>query len=169
MSKNKTTKKSFKACLIFKSLLGFFDVLSGLTLIFINPVRLTKMINFITAKEFSGDPVNWIMNYIIRFSYDYTAETRHFMIYYLILQGLINIIVVVLLWKKIMWVYPLSIAMYIGMVAYEFNYYSGSHSLLIAIFIAIDIVTIYFIVQEYRSSIAGKGKGIWARQQRVNR
>jgi len=163
MSKNKTTKKSFKACLVFKSLLGLFDVLSGSALIFLTPVRLTKIINFITAKELDEDPIKWVINYIIRFTYDSSAETKHFFIYYLILQGLINIIVVVLLWKKVMWVYPLSILMYVGMVIYEFNYYSGSHSLLIIIFIAIDIITIYFIIQEYRNSFSGKVKGMGLR------
>ena len=147
---NNIFHESFKIGISLKAIDGIFEVIGGILLFFLNPVRLNKITVLLTQHELSQDPKDLIANYIIKYSSKFTINTQYFGVVYLISHGAIKIILVMLLWKKKVWAYPLTIFSLILFVIYQLYRYSVYHSTGLILLTILDIIIIALTFNEYK-------------------
>jgi len=141
----------FDIGLILKGLFACGEILSGAAMTFLTPDKMNQLIHWITAGELKENPNDWLMNYLITFGRQFTLNAQQFASFYLLSHGIIKLAVILLLWRKKLWAYPLSIVVFLGFIVYQMYHFIGSHSILLLLLTALDIVMIFLTIAEYRN------------------
>jgi len=150
-SKNNLIHKSFQIGILVKGIDGVLEIIGGFLLMFVNPVRLNKLITLLTQHELSEDPRDMIAKFIIKFSSNFSISSQYFGAFYLISHGIIKFILVILLWRKKIWAYPLTIVSLILFIIYQMYRYTVDHSVVLLMLTIFDIIMILLTFVEYKS------------------
>jgi len=142
----------FEIGLLLKSVFAAFEVLSGILLIFITPERLNQFINILVREELQEDPKDLIAHYLVVFGQSFSVSAQQFGVFYLISHGIIKLVVLFLLWKKKLWAYPLSIAVFLGFIAYQVYRFTFTHSIGLLLLTLLDLVMIWLTIVEYNNA-----------------
>jgi len=148
--KNNIFHVSFEIALILKAVNGLIEIIGGVLLVFINSNDLNRIISYLSQGELTEDPKDFIANTVIQLSRDFSASTLHFGIVYLVSHGIIKLILVVLLWKKKLWAYPLSIIFLTFFIAYQAYRYTTNASIMMILLSVLDVVVIILTFIEYQ-------------------
>lgn len=148
---------SFDIAILLKSLFAIGEVIGGLALFFLTPARMNGIISWFTRGELREDPKDLISNLIVHFGQNFTVNAQYLAAIYLLSHGLIKLITLILLWKKILWAYPLSILVFLGFIVYQLNEFAHTHSIFMIFVTLVDILMIILTVLEYRN-IKAKNK-----------
>jgi len=149
-AKNNVIHKSFEIGILLKGIDGVLEILGGIILIFLNPVRLNKLTVLLTQHQLWEDPKDIIISFMIKLSSNFSVSTQYFAIFYLISHGIIKFILVILLWKKKTWAYPLTIVSLILFIIYQIYRYTIHHSLWLITLTIFDIIMIFLTFIEYK-------------------
>ena len=141
---------SFETGLVLKGVFAIGEVLGGISLLFLSPERMNKIIWFFSKEELREDPNDFLLNHIIQFGHTFTTASQSFAIIYLLSHGLIKLIILTLLWKRRLWAYPLSIVVFLGFIIYQMNRFMTTHSGLLLFLTIVDLIMIILIILEYR-------------------
>ena len=156
MKKEHSIKKlldiSFTASLLVKGLIAGGEIIIGIAVFFLPPERMTALITWISAGELSEDPTDWLMNQLVLFGQSFSVGTQHFAIIYFLSHGIVNLVVVLLLWKKLYGAYPISIVALSGFIVYQMAEFFISYSVLMLLLTALDLFIIIMTVSEYRDT-----------------
>jgi len=165
MKKEHSVKKlldiSFTASLLVKGLIAGGEIIIGIAVFFLPPERMTALISWISAGELSEDPTDWLMNQLVLFGQSFSVGTQHFAIIYFLSHGIVNLIVVLLLWKKLYEAYPISIVALCGFIVYQMVEFFIGYSILMLLLTALDLFIIVMTVQEYKDMQARENKTPW--------
>lgn len=157
----KNVHLSFRVGLVLKSLYDIGEILCGVLLIFLTPERMSKLIALISKNELYEDPNDFLMNYLVNFSHMFSISMQHFTSFYLLSHGIVKILVLILLWRKKIWAYPLSVGIFTVFIILQMQRFSQTHSIMLLLLTFIDIVMIVLTILEYRNIKADKsGKAI---------
>lgn len=147
---NNIVHKSFEIGILIKAIDGFLEIIGGILLVFLNPVRLNNLISLLTQHELSQDPKDVIANFMIKLSSKFTISTQYFGVFYLISHGIVKIILIIFLWKRKSWAYPLTIVSLILFIIYQVYRYTLYPSSGLIILTFFDIVMILLTFMEYK-------------------
>jgi uncharacterized membrane protein len=147
---NNFAHKSFELGLLIKGFDSLFEVIGGISLILLNPIRLNRLITLLTRHELSEDPKDIIAGFIITIGSKYTTGTQFFGALYLISHGIVRMSLVVLLWKRKIWAYPVSILTLILFIFYQLYRYTLSGSEWLIVLSAFDMIMILLTYTEYK-------------------
>lgn len=142
--------KSFEIGIFIKGIDGVLEIIGGILLIFLNPGRLNKLVAILTQHELSEDPTDIISNFMIRMSSSFSISTQHFGVFYLMSHGLVKLILVILLWKKKIWAYPLTVVFLMLFIFYQIYRYTISQSFGLILLTIFDIIMIMLTLVEYK-------------------
>ncbi|MBZ9688867.1 DUF2127 domain-containing protein [Clostridium estertheticum] len=142
---------SFHIGLIVKSLYDIGEVLCGILLIFLTPERMSKLITFISKNELYEDPNDFIMNYLVSFSHVFSISMQHFTSFYLLTHGTVKILILILLWRKKIWAYPMSCVIFMAFIVIQMQHFIQTHSIMLLALTLIDVVMIVLTILEYRN------------------
>jgi len=140
----------FELGLLIKGIDGLLEILGGFLLLYLNPSRLSSLTILLTRHELSEDPKDMVANALIRFSQSFSISTQYFGVLYLISHGVIKCFLIILLWQKKLWAYPLTIVSLVLFIAYQMYRYSISQSAFLLLLTAFDIIMIVLTFIEYR-------------------
>jgi Predicted membrane protein len=146
----------FSIGLILKAFYDVGEVLSGVLLFFMTPTRMSKLITLISRNELQEDPKDLVMNYLVSFSHHFSIDMQHFSTFYLLSHGLTKVVILILLWRKKLWAYPLSIVLISIFIILQTERFTKTHSITLMIFTLIDIIMIGLTVFEYKNIKAEK-------------
>ena len=147
---------SFNAMLLGKSIFAFVEFLSGLLLIFI-PLDLIKSTIQHLAASIAFDPLS---SMIANAGERVTSDATLFAVIYLLLHGALKLVTLALLWRKILWSYPLSIVLLLGFITYQmFEFFNHGAIPMLALCV-VDLVMITLTLLEYRKLKAQLSKGL---------
>jgi len=154
--KNKLKEKkifhiSFEIALLLKGINAILEVIGGVLLIFLTPDRLNKIIVFLTQDELSEDPKDIISNWIMRLGHEFSVSSQHFGIFYLTSHGIVKLVLIILLWRKKLWAYPLSIVVFMLFIAYQIYKYIINPSDFLILLTVLDVIVIVLTVIEYKN------------------
>lgn len=149
--KNSIFHKSFKIGILVKGIDSVFEMIGGILLIFLNPNRLNKLVTLLTQHELSEDPKDAVANFIIRLSSHFSLSGQYFGIFYLMSHGIIKLILVVMLWKRKIWAYPLTVVSLILFILYQIYRCTIMYSTGLVLLTVFDIVMIILTLIEYKS------------------
>lgn len=141
---------SFEVAILLKGLHAALEIVSGVLLSFLKPNILTRWIYLLTRKELAEDPRDFVANLIVRMGGHYTTGAQHFGILYLVSHGIVNLVIVLLLWRRKMWAYPLAVVALLLFIAYQGVRWTHTHSTALILFTVIDLIIIWLTLSEYR-------------------
>jgi len=139
----------FYGGLAIKAINAVMEVLGGVILMLITPDGLSQMIRQIALPELSEDPTDPVMNYLLGICQNFSSSTQASIAIYMLLHGATKIAIIWLLWKKILWAYPLAMGIFGLFIGYEVYGYLHSQSLLVLIIIMLDAAILTLIIIEY--------------------
>jgi len=139
---------SFYIGLLFKAIGAAFEIVLGILLIFFKPGRLDYLVDNVSVYAYKLPHA--ITNYITNAINNYTVEVQSFIVIYALTHGVFKLAVIILLWKKKLFAYPLSIAMFTLFIIYQMYHYFHSHSLFLLLMTVLDIVMIVLTIIEYK-------------------
>lgn len=140
----------FEIGLLLKGIHGLAEIVGGVLLLFLTPSRLTSLIRFLTRRELLEDPRDKVANFLLNLSNSFSISTQHFFVFYLMSHGIIKCILILLLWRRKLWAYPLSIAILILFIAYQVYRYTLTQSVFLILLTIFDVVMIALTYLEYK-------------------
>lgn len=146
---------SFNAMLLGKSIFAFVEIFSGLLLIFI-PLDLIKSTIQHLAASIAFAPLS---SMITNAGERLTSDATLFAVIYLLLHGALKLVTLALLWRKILWSYPLSIVLLVGFITYQMFEFFNHGAISMLVLCVVDLVMITLTLLEYRKLKVQLSKG----------
>ncbi|MDP4117841.1 MAG: DUF2127 domain-containing protein [Bacillota bacterium] len=140
----------FEIGLILKGIHGFIEIIGGVFLLFLSPSRLDWLTRFLTQHELSEDPKDKVVNLLLTLSSSFSIRAQHFAVFYLMSHGIIKCILILLLWRRKLWAYPLTIISLILFIAYQIYRYTLTQSIFLVWLTIFDVVMIILTYLEYK-------------------
>lgn len=140
----------FEIGLLLKGIHGLMEIIGGVFLLFLSPNRLNWLTHFLTLHELSEDPKDKLANFLLTLSGSFSISTQHFAQFYLISHGIIKCLLILLLWRKKLWAYPLTIVSLILFIAYQAYRYTLTQSFFLILLTIFDVVMIALTYFEYK-------------------
>ena len=145
------TERMFAIAVTIKGIDGGLQFVGALLLMVIPPTLISGVANQIVTRDMLGDPNGTLSTHLAKAADQFAnGSTRWFAIIYLLAHGLIKLVLVWALLKKVLWMFPISVVVLAGFVVYEVWRATNTHSIALPIFAAIDVVIIALIIREYR-------------------
>jgi uncharacterized membrane protein len=140
----------FEIGILLKGIHAFLEIVGGVLLVFVSPAILGRLLRILTQNELAEDPKDLLANIILRASERYSISAQHFGVFYLLSHGGIKIVLVLLLWRRKIWAYPLAVATLVLFIIYQAIRWTTTHSVFLAAFTVVDLAMIALTVVEYR-------------------
>ncbi len=140
----------FEIGLLMKGIDGILEIIGGILLLFLSPVRLNSIMRLLTQHELSDDPKDKVANLLLSYSHSFSISTQHFGVTYLLSHGLVKCLLIFLLWQKKLFAYPLTILSLLLFIAYQAYRYLYSQSAFLIVLSVLDIVMVVLTVLEYK-------------------
>ena len=140
----------FEASLAVKSTLCSAEALAGLGLLLTPNLVVARFVFWVTHFEIAEDPTDTLATLALRAVLQFPIGTQHFYALYLLGHGGLKLALVILLWRKVLWAYPLAMVVLPGFVAYqiyEFFHAGSPFLLLLALF---DLIMVGLVWHEWR-------------------
>lgn len=134
-----------------KGLSGIAEVLAGVLLWFLNPKMLHHIGALFVKHELSEYPQNFIVRFIHHTAAHWSLSTQHFGAIYLLIDGCINVGLVIGLLRRIWWSYPLAATVLSLFVLYQLHRAERTHSVGLVGLSLVDAVIVMLILREYRN------------------
>ncbi len=149
-SKNeKIVRQIFDASLFVKGVYSLLEIIIGFVALFISQATVIRFVIFLTRNELSEDPKDFISNYLLSSAKNLSVSTRHFVAFYLLSYGLIKCLLILGLFKKKLWAYPLSIVVFFLFGLYQMVRFTNTHSLWLLGLTLLDVLIIILTWYEY--------------------
>ena len=123
MNKNSVVHGLFELTIGMKAISGLVEIISGSLLFFVPHTRVMGRVSY---------------------------NTQYFVAIYLLFYGVVNIFLVLFLWRGKLWAYPTAIICFSLFTSYMFVRFLHTHSLLLLVFAVYDVVLIILTDLEYR-------------------
>ena len=139
----------FEIAILLKGIHAVLEVVGGILLWLVRPETLNRWIHLLTQNELAEDPKDLIANLLVRTGQHYSVNAQHFGVFYLLSHGLVKVVLVLLLWRRKLWAYPLAVAVLVLFIAYQVFRFSSTHSAFLIVLSALDALIIWLTLSEY--------------------
>lgn len=140
----------FETAILLKGLHAALEIVGGILLAFLKPETLVTWIRVLTQNELAEDPQDLVANLLVRMGHHYSINSQQFGVFYLVSHGIVNLGIVLLLWRRKLWAYPLGIVVLFLFIVYQVFRWMSTHSTALIAFTAIDAIVIWLTWSEYR-------------------
>ena len=140
----------FEIGLLLKGLDGLLEIAGGALLLFLNPERMNTLLFLLTRHELSEDPRDMVANFLVAMGHGFSISTQQFGVIYLMSHGIIKLILILLLWRKKLWSYPLSILFLVLFIIYQIYRYTFTQSVFLILLTVLDAAMIVLTYLEYK-------------------
>jgi len=147
--------KTFDLTLVLKGLDGLLELVGGILLIVISPTTINHLAQQLTQHELSQDPNDFIAHRLLRLTAN-LHNTQLFGALYLLTHGSVKIIIVIGLFRRQRWAYPVAFVFLGGFVIYQVYRLTYAPSAGLAVLTAFDLLIIWLTWREYRRMKAAR-------------
>ncbi len=140
----------FEVGIFAKFLNGLAEIIGGLFLFFVQPETVRRIITLATFHELSEDPNDLIANYLMHVARNFSVHVKIFGTIFLFSHGLIKILLVVALWRRKLWAYPLAIAVFSLFIIYQMYQYTLVHAPELIVLTIADVFVIILTWLEFK-------------------
>jgi uncharacterized membrane protein len=143
--------KVFEYGILIKGIDGLIELVTAIALIFLSSQRLQGLVVLATHKELAHDPNDFISNFLIHASHQFTNSGRLFLIVYLAVHAAIKLVSVVGLLRNKMWAYPFSLISLGALTLYQvYDIIFVKGSIFVVALTIIDLAILALIWREYQ-------------------
>ncbi len=143
----------FELSLILKGLFAAVESLAGLALFYTANTTIQNAVTWLLHRELIEDPTDpgarWIQELAARFN----ADSQHFYAVYLLGHGLVKLVVILALARRITAAYPLAIAVFTGFIVYQLHRWTLTHSPAMLALSVFDLLVIWLTWREWRHGL----------------
>ena len=136
--------------IIFKGIDGVLETIAGIALLVVSTRFISNLVHVIFRHELFQDPNDLLANYVVSLADRLSVSTKTFAAVYLLVHGVIKMGLVGAIWRKRLWAYPLTGVVFSLFVLYQAARYVFTHSLMLVLLTAVDIIVIALLPHEYR-------------------
>jgi uncharacterized membrane protein len=140
----------FEIGLLMKGIDGLLEIIGSILLKFIDPVRMNRLVHFFTQGELSEDPKDFVANTLIRLASSFSIDTQSFGVFYLMTHGIVKCIIILLLWRRKLWAYPVSVISLVLFIVYQIYRYTITPSIWLILLSIFDLIMILLTYLEYQ-------------------
>lgn len=149
---NPALEWSYRLSLGAKGLLGLLQLIGGIGLVLTPGDGIQRLVNWMTRNYLAEDPDAAIARHAVEWANALSPASQNFYSIYLLGHGVLNFGVVVALLLRIKGAYHVSLAILCGFVLFQLVDFWHSHDPVLLLLTAIDLVVIWLVVMERRSS-----------------
>jgi uncharacterized membrane protein len=146
--KNKT-HGLFEVSIILKGIYSVIEIIGGVVIYFVSRTYVVHAVLTLTQEELVEDPKDIIAHYLISVSNDFSITSQHFIAFYLLIHGTIKLLLVLGLFTRKLWVYPLSMTVFGIFVGYQLYKFAYNHSIWLLLLSIFDCIIILLTSREY--------------------
>lgn len=139
----------FKISLFIKGLNAILEVLGGILVWFTTKAFLVTTLLSLLQHELSDDPKDFVAAFIVNSAEALAVNSQYLFASYLFLHGFIKVFLIICLFKKKLWAYPVSIAVFSLLIVYQSYEYYLSQSIWILAFTLLDVLIVLLAIHEY--------------------
>ncbi len=151
--------KAFAVGLALKGLDGIAEVVGGLWLLLIGPLRLQAWIGALVAPELNQDPTDFIATHVLHWAAQFDQGSVLFAAAYLLSHGVAKLVVIVEILRGRLWAYPGLIWLTGAFAAYQIYHMAvAGPSFGFVALTLFDLLIIALTVVEYRRLRHAVGK-----------
>ena len=147
----------FLLSVILKALDGLAELFSGIALLFVKPEQIYFLANILTRKELAEDPGDFIANWILHTTANFSQGAVYFLAAYLLIHATVKLIAVggILLNKA--WAYPFALVALGILTLYQIFEVTFVHpSIWLIILTVFDVFLLWLIWHEYKARFPHK-------------
>jgi uncharacterized membrane protein len=148
-NEEKTLHELFDISIVLKGLHALVEVVGGASIFLASSSFIFKFVNIISFGELTENPVDSFTKYLLNLTYGFSGGTKQFVALYLLSHGIINLVLVVGLFKKKIWAYYISFVVLTVFALYQIYRYIYNPSIFLILLTILDIITIWLILREY--------------------
>ncbi len=140
---------TFELGVLLKAFNGVWEIISGVAVLFISRATLSRWVDVLAQRELAEDPRDVLTNAISHSLQTAPAGAMTFAGIYILFHGLLNIFLVVQLYRKKLWAYIFTIWAISISVVYQIYRISLHHSPLLSLLTILDILFVVLTWHEY--------------------
>lgn len=141
----------FEMSLAIKGVLTSVEALTGIGLLFAPNIWVARAHYWLTHFEIADRPGDTMASWTAQALVQFPVGTQHFYAIYLIFHGGIKALMVLMLWARVLWAYPVAMVLLGGFASYELFEFGRSLSPFLLMLSAFDIFMIGLIGHEYKA------------------
>lgn len=147
---------TFEISIILKGFHALLEIVGGSLFLITSQKALLSLVTYFTYEEVLEDPNDIFTLFVIKTTNNLSISGLHFISLYLISHGIIKLFVVIVLFKKKIWAYPMSIVVFSTFILYQLYRYTYTHSPWLLLFSIFDVLVILLTIHEYKLVKSGK-------------
>ncbi|HYK81561.1 MAG TPA: DUF2127 domain-containing protein [Gemmatimonadales bacterium] len=148
----------YRIGLWIKGIDGVLEIAGGLFLLLVGQPQLGQLITFLTQRELTEDPRDWIASHVRDAVNHLSPSTQLFASLYLLSHGVVKLGLMVELLRKRTWAYPYAIAFLLVFLAYQVYRLRLQFSLALLLISVLDAVIVLFVWRDYRQVVDTSSK-----------
>ncbi|MEZ5319873.1 MAG: DUF2127 domain-containing protein [Vicinamibacterales bacterium] len=148
--RDRTVHTLFDLGLVGKAIDGAIELAGGFVLLFVSPDRLAGLMRVLVSHELGEDPDDAVAHLLLRAVRHVSADTRWFAAAFLLWHGAVKVGLVVALFRRRRWAYPVAIAAFAAFLAYQGYRYAHTRSPWLLVVSVLDVFVILLTWLESR-------------------
>ena len=140
----------FEYSILLKGLFAVFEMISGVLLRFLPFQTITRVFLFLTPDDADGMS-GFVNRHLASWGQHLSIGSLHFAGWYLLSHGAIKLILIYGLWKKTLWMYPVSIFVFSLFVIYQMHRFTMTGAWGMVFLSVFDVFVIYLVGREYHT------------------
>lgn len=144
----------FEWGVVIKGIDSIFEMALGVTLAVSGPAFLNTAIFRLFGDELTETPRDPIWNFLFHGWNGLTPGSQVFWAVIFLAHGIAKLLLVLGLWSKRLWVYPVAIVVFSCFVIYQVVHIAYYPSVLLGALTTFDMLFIFLIANEYRTKTA---------------
>lgn len=148
-SENKFLHNLLSYAIFIKGLSGLLEFAGSMVLFFIASRPVTFTMNILFSFVLAHDPDDPIANLVIKLLGEMSKSTRLFGATVLLIFGLINLFLVIAIWKEKFWIYPSAAIVIMFLIVYQIFRFSHTGSIALFLLTLLDILIVFLLFREY--------------------
>ncbi|QDK71345.1 DUF2127 domain-containing protein [Lactococcus protaetiae] len=154
---------SFDIVVLFKSLFALLEVIGGVALFLVPMTVLRSLLNQL-AKE---APLPVLVQLFNHTAQNLTNDMTLFAVIYLLAHGLLKLVSLALLWKRVLWAYPLSLVLLSSFIGYQMAEFSKTGAWSMIALTVIDLLMMVLTLLEYKK-LSGNFQNLKKSYERIS-
>jgi uncharacterized membrane protein len=149
-----TTEKKIHATFLIgiflKGLHAVLEILGGVFAFVTTKQAILSFVTEITSEELGEDSKDLFAHYLIKTANNLSISGQNFVALYLLSHGVVKLFVIIVLFKRKLWAYPLSVFVFSLFIIYQLYRYTFTHSFWLLLFTFFDVIIIILTIYEWR-------------------
>ena len=139
----------FEASLVIKGLLAAVESLGGLGLLLTPNQTIIGLVSWLTYHKLAQSPADDMAQWVKHVAIGFPMHLQHFTALYVLAHGALKFTMVIVLARRIVWGYPVSMAILIGFVIYQMREFLALGALPFLLLSVLDTAMIILVYREW--------------------